>query len=171
MSDQPAFTGRYQVIAPTVNLGENVRLSSFINLYGCDIGDEVTIGAFVEVQSDVRIGRRAKVSSHTFVCSGVIIEDECFIGHGVMFTNDLRPRATTPDGDVQGTDDWELVRTRVGRRASIGSGATILAGVEIGEEAMIGAGAVVTRDVPPGMLAVGVPAEVVGPAPDTRDSP
>ena len=170
MMARSGFTGQYQVIAPSVNLGENVRLSSFVNLYGCDIGDDVTIGAFVEIQSDARIGHRTKVSSHTFVCSGVTVEEECFIGHGVMFTNDLAPRATTPDGGVQGPADWDLVATRVGRRASIGSGATILAGITIGEDAMVGAGAVVTRDVPPGMLAIGVPAKVVGPAPRTRST-
>ena len=163
-----AFTGEYQVIAPDVSLGRDVRLSSFVNLYGCEIGDGATIGAFVEVQRGVRIGRACKISSHTFVCEGVTIEDECFVGHGVMFTNDRTPRATRPDGSPQGPDDWKLVRTVVKRRASIGSGAIILAGVVIGEGAMVGAGAVVTHDVPDGALVVGMPARVAGQAPDMK---
>ena len=161
-----AFSGQYQVIAPDVELGEGVRLSSFINLYGCRIGSETTVGAFVEVQAGARIGARCKISSHTFVCEGVQIDDGCFVGHGVTFINDLHPRAVTAAGDVQRDSDWELVETRVGPGASIGSGATILGGVTIGAGAMVAAGAVVTRDIPAGMLAVGVPAQVVGPVSD-----
>ena len=159
-----SFQGQYQIIAPDVKLGENCRLSHCINLYGCEVGDEVTMGAFVEVQRGARIGDRAKVSSHTFVCEGVDIGPEVFVGHGVMFTNDLFPRATREDGTPQTSDDWELVHTKVGRRASIGSGATIVAGVTIGENAMVAAGAVVTKDVPAGKLVMGVPAKVVGEA-------
>ncbi len=167
MTERPApFSGSYQAISDDVQLGESVRLSSFINLYGCTIGDETLIGSFVEVQRGAAIGARCKISSHSFVCEGVTIEDEVFIGHGVMFINDLLPRSTAPDGRVKGAADWELERTIVRRRASIGSGATILAGVEVGEHALVGAGAVVTSDVPPGMLVVGVPARVVGPCPD-----
>lgn len=147
-------------IAPDVELGEGVRIFSFVNLYGCRIGDQTQVGAFVEIQRGASIGARCKVSSHTFICEGVTIEDECFIGHGVMFINDRRPRAVNPDGSLQGREDWTCESTRVGRRASIGSGATILSGVTIGEGAMVGAGAVVTHDVPPGKLAVGVPARV-----------
>ncbi len=160
--------GSHQAIADDVNLGDGVRLSSFINLYGCDIGDDTMIGAFVEVQRGARIGARCKVSSHSFVCEGITIEDECFIGHGVMFINDRTPRATTPNGALQTTDDWALLPTTVRRGASIGSGAVILGGVEIGSRSLVGAGAVVTRDVPPGMLAVGVPARVVGPVDDVE---
>jgi UDP-2-acetamido-3-amino-2,3-dideoxy-glucuronate N-acetyltransferase len=164
--ERAGITGEYQMIAPDVSLGRDVRLSSFVNLYGCEIGDCTTIGAFVEVQTGARIGSACKISSHTFVCEGVTIEDECFVGHGVMFTNDKTPRATRPDGRSQGPDDWTLERTVVKRRASIGSGATILAGVVIGEGAMVGAGAVVTHDVPDRALVVGVPGRIVGAAPD-----
>jgi len=160
------LAGSYQVIADDVTLGERVRLSSFINLYGCAIGDDTTIGAFVEIQRGAKIGERCKVSSHSFVCEGVTIEDECFIGHGVMFINDRVPRSTTPGGDLQIDGDWSLLTTTVRLGASIGSGAVILGGVEIGSNALVGAGAVVTRDVPPQMLAVGVPARVVGPVSD-----
>jgi UDP-2-acetamido-3-amino-2,3-dideoxy-glucuronate N-acetyltransferase len=149
-------------IAPDVELGEGVRIFSFVNLYGCRIGSQTQVGAFVEIQRGASIGARCKVSSHTFICEGVTIEDECFIGHGVMFINDRRPHAVNPDGSLQGREDWTCEPTRVGRRASIGSGATILSGVTIGEGAMVGAGAVVTHDVPPGKLAVGVPARVRG---------
>jgi UDP-2-acetamido-3-amino-2,3-dideoxy-glucuronate N-acetyltransferase len=147
-------------IAPDVELGDGVRIFSFVNLYGCRIGDGTQVGAFVEIQRGAAIGARCKISSHTFICEGVAIEDECFIGHGVMFINDRRPRAANPDGSLQGREDWTCESTRIGRRASIGSGATILCGVTIGEGAMVGAGAVVTHDVPPGKLAVGVPARV-----------
>lgn len=160
------FVANHQIIADDVELGEGVRLSSFINLYGCSIGDETTIGSFVEVQRGASIGARCKVSSHSFVCEGVTIEDGCFIGHGVMFINDLTPRATAPDGSIKGDTDWQLATTIVHSGASIGTGATILGGVEIGAGALVGAGAAVTKDVPAGMLVVGVPARAVGPAPE-----
>ncbi|MDO8607344.1 MAG: acyltransferase [Phaeospirillum sp.] len=155
-------------IAPSVSLGCNVRIfqPDLVNLYGCVIGDNTKIGAFVEIQKGVVVGQSCKISSHSFLCEGVTVEDEVFIGHGVMFTNDLFPRATNPDGSQQTEADWHVVPTMVGRRASIGSNATILAGVTIGAGAMIGAGAVVTRDVPDHAVAVGNPARVVG---DARD--
>jgi acetyltransferase-like isoleucine patch superfamily enzyme len=145
-------------VAADVRLGKDVRLAPFVNLYGCSVGDETVIGAFVEVQCDVAIGRRCKISSHSFVCSGVEIEDEVFVGHGVVFINDRQPRATNPHGASKKAGEWTLERTHVRRRASIGSGAVILCGIEIGERAMVGAGAVVTHDVPAGALVVGVPA-------------
>jgi UDP-2-acetamido-3-amino-2,3-dideoxy-glucuronate N-acetyltransferase len=148
-------------IGPEVELGDDVRIVCFVNLYGCSIGDGTQIGAFVEVQRGARIGRRCKISSHTFVCEGVTIEDECFVGHGVMFINDRRPAAVNDDGSLKGRDDWSCEPTRVGRRASIGSGAVILGGVTIGEGALVGAGAVVTHDVGPGETVVGVPARVL----------
>jgi UDP-2-acetamido-3-amino-2,3-dideoxy-glucuronate N-acetyltransferase len=148
-------------IAPDVVLGRNVRLYAFVNLYGCTIGDESRIGTFVEVQKGVRIGRRVKISSHTFICEGVTIEDEVFVGHGVMFINDRYPRATGDSGRLQTEDDWECIPTLVKRGASIGSNATILCGVTIGEGAIVGAGAVVTHDVPPGSIAAGNPARVI----------
>ncbi len=155
------FAANFQMIGDDVVVGRDVRLSSFINLYGCEIGDETTIGSFVEVQRGATIGARCKISSHTFVCGGVTIEDGVFVGHGVTFINDLHPRATRPDGSVQTADDWQLTTTRVRKGASIGSGATILGGVEIGEGALIGAGALVSVDIPNAMLAVGVPARIV----------
>jgi len=157
---------QFSIIAPNVKLGRDVRLYGFVNLYGCEIGDESRIGTFVEIQKGVTIGRRVKISSHTFVCEGVTIEDEAFIGHGVMFTNDRYPRAANPDGSPQTEADWQVVPTRVRRGASIGSNATILCGVTIGEGAIVGAGAVVTRDVPAGAIVAGVPARVRRPAPD-----
>lgn len=160
------FRGEYQLIAPDVELGADVRLSSFINLYGCRIGEETTIGAFVEIQAGAVVGARCKIGSHTFVCDGVTIEDGCFVGHGVTFINDRNPRAVTGEGAVQVDSDWEKLTTRVGRGASIGSGATIMAGVTIGAGALVAAAAMVTRDVPAGMMAVGVPARIVGEAPD-----
>jgi acetyltransferase-like isoleucine patch superfamily enzyme len=166
MAAPGSFAADFQMISDDVDLGRNVRLSSFVNLYGCTIGDETTIGSFVEVQRGASIGARCKISSHTFVCAGVTIEDGCFVGHGVTFINDLQPRATKPDGDVQTDDDWELVTTVVRSGASIGSGATILGGVEIGHGALIGAGALVSRDVPDAMLAVGLPARITGPVAD-----
>lgn len=148
-------------IAPDVRMGQGVRVYAFVNLYGCTIGDETRIGTFVEIQKNAVIGRRCKISSHTFVCEGVVIEDEAFIGHGVMFINDRDPRATNEDGSAQTEADWAVVPTRVGRRASIGSGAVIMCGVTIGEGALVGAGAVVTRDVPAGTVVVGNPARVL----------
>ena len=154
-------------VAESVQLGENVRIfhPSLVNLYGCTIGDESKIGAFVEVQKNAFIGARCKISSHTFICEGVMIEDEVFVGHGVMFTNDLFPRAANSDGSLQTEADWEVVKTLVKRGASIGSNATIIAGVTIGEYALVGAGAVVTKDVPPYAIVTGVPARIAG---DTR---
>jgi len=151
-------------VADSVVLGRNVSIfqPTLVNLYGCTIGDETKIGAFVEVQKNASIGARCKISSHTFVCEGVTIEDEVFIGHGVMFTNDRHPRATNPDGRLQTEADWAVEPTRVGRRASIGSNATILCGITIGEGALVGAGAVVNKDVPDYAIVAGVPARVVG---------
>jgi acetyltransferase-like isoleucine patch superfamily enzyme len=148
-------------IAPDVKLGKDVRLAKFINLYGCEIGDETKIGAFVEIQKNAAVGRRCKISSHTFICEGVTIEDHVFIGHGVVFINDSYPRATTADGSLQTESDWKVERTLVKSGASIGSGATILANVTIGERAIIGAGAVVTRDIPPDSIVAGNPARVL----------
>lgn len=147
-------------IAPDVVLGRDVAIHAFVNLYGCEIGDESKIGTFVEIQKGVRIGKRVKVSSHTFICEGVTVEDEVFIGHGVMFINDRYPRSTTSDGDLQTEANWQVVPTLVKRGASIGSNATILCGVTIGERAIVGAGAVVTRDVAPDTIVAGVPARV-----------
>jgi UDP-2-acetamido-3-amino-2,3-dideoxy-glucuronate N-acetyltransferase len=141
-----------------VSFGEGVIVNAFTNLYGCAIGDETRIGPFVEIQRGVTVGARCKISSHTFICTGVEIEDEVFVGHGVVFVNDRFPRATTDDGRLQTDDDWTVMRVLVRRRASIGSGAVILGGVEIGEHAVVGAGAVVTRDVAPGAVVVGSPA-------------
>lgn len=143
-----------------VRLGRDVRIFSFVNAYGCEIGDESRVGAFVEIQKNVRIGKRCKISSHSFLCEGVTIEDNVFIGHGVMFTNDKFPRATRGDGTPQTEDDWVVVPILVKRRASIGSGVTIIAGVTIGEDAIVGAGAVVTKDVPPRTIVAGVPSKV-----------
>jgi len=148
-------------IAPDVKLGRNTRVFCFANLYGCTVGDDTKIGAFVEIQKNAHIGSRCKISSHTFICEGVTIEDECFIGHGVMFTNDKFPRATATGGALQTEADWTVIPTRICRGASIGSGAVIICGVTIGEGAMIGAGAVVTRDVPPGATVAGVPARAM----------
>lgn len=155
-------------VSDSVKLGRDVRIfnPSLVNLYGCTVGDESRIGAFVEVQKNSWIGARCKVSSHTFICEGVTIEDEVFIGHGVMFTNDIYPRATNVDGSAQSEADWKVVETRVCKRASIGSNATILAGITIGEGALVGAGAVVLKDVPPFAIVAGVPARIIG---DTRN--
>ena len=150
-------------VGKDVQLGRDVRIfhADLVNLYGCSVGDETRIGTFVEIQAGAKIGSRCKISSHAFICEGVTIEDEVFIGHGVMFTNDRFPRATTEDGRLQGAADWKVEVTRVGRRASIGSNATILCGVTIGKGATVGAGAVVTRDVPPGAVVAGVPARTM----------
>jgi UDP-2-acetamido-3-amino-2,3-dideoxy-glucuronate N-acetyltransferase len=158
-------------VAPDVKLGRDVRLFAFVNLYGCEIGDESKIGTFVEIQKGVRIGRRVKVSSHTFICEGVTIEDECFIGHGVMFTNDKYPRSANADGGLQTEADWQVVPTLIRRGASIGSNATILCGVTVGERAIVGAGSVVTKDVPAGAVVAGVPARVLRSAPDVEGLP
>ncbi|MBR0830187.1 N-acetyltransferase [Bradyrhizobium manausense] len=156
-------------ITKDVKLGRDVRIfhPDLVNLYGCAVGDESRIGTFVEIQAGAKIGARCKISSHTFICEGVTIEDEVFVGHGVMFTNDKYPKATTADGRPQLASDWTLQRTHVGRRASIGSNATILCGVTIGEGASVGAGAVVTKDIPPGAIVAGVPARVLSAAQDT----
>jgi acetyltransferase-like isoleucine patch superfamily enzyme len=151
----------YVCIAPDVKLGKDVKLAKFINLYGCDVGDETKIGAFVEIQKNARVGRRCKISSHTFICEGVTIEDQVFVGHGVMFINDSYPRATTASGELQTAADWRVETTVVKKGASIGSGATVLCNVTIGERAIVGAGSVVTRDVPPDTIVVGNPARVL----------
>ncbi len=148
-------------ISPDVRLGRDVKIYAFVNLYGCEIGDESKIGTFVEIQKGAKIGKRVKVSSHSFICEGVTIEDEVFIGHGVMFINDRYPRATTEGGAIQSEADWKLEQTLVKRRASIGSNATILCGVTIGENAVVGAGSVVTRDVPDRAVVAGNPARVL----------
>jgi acetyltransferase-like isoleucine patch superfamily enzyme len=152
-------------IAPDVKLGKGVRLSKFINLYGCEIGDETKIGAFVEIQKNAKVGRRCKVSSHTFICEGVAIEDNVFIGHSVTFINDSYPRATTPDGELQTESDWRVEATVVKRGASIGSGATVLSKVIVGENSIVGAGSVVTHDVPPNVIVAGNPAKILRPVP------
>jgi acetyltransferase-like isoleucine patch superfamily enzyme len=151
-------------IASDVIIGPGVRIfqPDLVNLYGCTIGAETKVGAFVEIQKNASIGERCKISSHSFICEGVTIEDECFVGHGVIFTNDVYPRAVNDDGSPQTEADWKVVKTVVKKRASIGSNATILAGVTIGESALIGAGAVVTRDVPSFAIVAGVPARVIG---------
>ncbi len=148
-------------VAPNVKLGRDVRLAPFVNLYGCQVGDETKIGAFVEVQKGASIGKRCKISSHTFVCEGVTIEDHVFVGHGVTFVNDTYPRATTEDGELQTEKDWKVETTLVKKGASIGSGATILSKLVIGEHAIVGAGAVVTRDVPPRAVVAGNPAKLL----------
>ena len=148
-------------IAPNVKLGRDVKIYAYVNLYGCEIGDESKIGTFVEIQKGVTIGRRVKVSSHTFICEGVTIEDGVFIGHSVIFINDRYPRAVTEDGELQTEADWECTPTLVRRGASIGSNATILCGLTIGEEAIVGAGSVVTHDVPPRTIVAGNPAHII----------
>jgi UDP-2-acetamido-3-amino-2,3-dideoxy-glucuronate N-acetyltransferase len=149
-----------QQIAPSVKLGKDVRIFGFTNLYGCEIGDETKVGTFVEIQKGAKIGKRCKISSHSFICEGVMIEDEVFVGHNVTFINDLFPRATT-DGQLQTEADWKCISTLVKKGASIGSSATILCGITIGEGAMIGAGSVVTKDVPAGAVVAGNPAKVI----------
>ena len=154
-------TNDFLSIAPDVRLGENVKLARFINLYGCTIGDNTKIGAFVEIQKNAVIGKNCKISSHTFVCEGVAIEDNVFIGHGVMFINDSYPRATSTSGQLQTEAGWKVERTFVKKGVSIGSGATILANVTIGENSLVGAGSVVTKDVPPNAIVAGNPARIL----------
>jgi len=154
-------TAEFARISPDVKLGNDVRIYAFVNLYGCEVGDESRIGTFVEIQKGAKIGKRVKVSSHTFICEGVTIEDEVFIGHGVMFINDKYPRATTTDGNSQTEEDWECIPTRIEKGASIGSNATILCGVTVGEYAIVGAGSVVTHDVPPKAVVAGNPAHLI----------
>jgi len=151
----------YVCIAPDVKLGRDVKLSKFINLYGCEVGDESKIGAFVEIQKNASVGKRCKISSHTFICEGVTIEDNVFIGHGVMFINDSYPRSTAADGSLQTEADWKVERTVIKKGASIGSGATILAKTTVGENAIVGAGSVVTKDVPANSIVAGNPARVL----------
>jgi acetyltransferase-like isoleucine patch superfamily enzyme len=151
----------YLCIAPDVKLGKNVKLSKFINLYGCEVGDETKVGAFVEIQKNASIGKRCKISSHTFICEGVVIEDNVFIGHAVTFINDSYPRATTTEGGLQTEADWKVERTVIKKGASIGSGSTILSKTTVGENAIVGAGSVVTRDVPANSIVAGNPAKVL----------
>src|SRR5205809_7859930 len=158
---EPVNQSAFRRIAPDVRLGKNVIVHSFVNLYGCQIGDDTRIGPFVEIQKNVSVGARCKISSHSFLCEGVTIEDEVFVGHGVMFINDRDPRATAPGGKPQTEADWKVVPTRVCKGASIGSGAVIMAGVTIGAGALVGAGAVVTRDVGANSVVAGVPARLM----------
>lgn len=151
----------YRCVNEDVKLGKDVRLAPFVNLYGCEVGEETKIGAFVEIQKNAKVGRRCKISSHTFVCEGVVIEDQVFVGHNVAFINDSYPRATAGDGRLQTEQDWKVEPTRVKKGASIGSGATILANVTIGENAIVGAGSVVTKDVAPDTIVAGNPARVL----------
>ncbi|MGN6552580.1 MAG: acyltransferase [Verrucomicrobiota bacterium] len=153
-----------------MKIGKGTRIFGFTNLYGCEIGEDSKIGTFVEIQKGARIGNRCKVSSHTFICEGVTLEDEVFIGHGVMFTNDLYPRATAESGGLQTEADWTCIPTLVKRGASIGSGATLLCGITIGEKAIIGAGSVVTKDVPPGVIVAGNPARVMKMIPKSNEA-
>ena len=152
---------KYKQVSPDVTVGKNVKLSNFINLYGCSIGDNTKVGPFVEIQKNASIGNNCKIQSHTFICEGVTIEDNVFIGHGVIFTNDTYPRSTNPDGSLQTEADWKVEYTAVKRGASIGSGATILANLTIGEGALVGAGSVVTKDVPPETIVAGNPARII----------
>ena len=152
---------QYQCIAPDVQLGKGVKFSKFINLYGCEVGDHTKIGAFVEIQKNAKVGKNCKISSHTFICEGVIIEDNVFVGHGVTFINDSYPRATTLEGELQTEQDWKVEPTLVKKGASIGSGATILSNLVIGENALVGAGSVVTRDVPDHAIVAGNPAKLL----------
>src|SRR5579862_6830677 len=151
----------YVALGKNVRLGRDVKLSKFINLYGCEVGDETKIGAFVEIQKNATVGKRCKISSHTFICEGVRIEDNVFIGHSVTFINDSYPRATTSDGDLQTGADWKVERTLIKKGASIGSGTTLLSNVVVGENAIVGAGSVVTKDVPPNSIVAGNPAKVL----------
>jgi acetyltransferase-like isoleucine patch superfamily enzyme len=148
-------------IAPDVKLGQDVKVYDFVNLYGCEIGDNTRIGTFVEIQKGAKIGRNCKIQSHTFICEGVTIEDDVFISHNVTFINDVFPRATTPEGNMVGENDWVCIPTHIRKGATIGSSVTLLCGVTVGEGAMVGAGSVVTKDVPAGTIAVGNPARIV----------
>jgi len=148
-------------VSEDVKLGKGVKLSKFINLYGCEVGDDTKIGAFVEIQKNASVGKRCKISSHTFICEGVTIEDNVFIGHGVTFTNDTYPRATTPDGSLQTEEDWHVERTLIKQGASIGSGATILPNITVGEQAIVGAGSVVTKNVAAHSIVAGNPARLI----------
>jgi acetyltransferase-like isoleucine patch superfamily enzyme len=161
MTDDKSSSQKYLCVAPDVKLGKDVKLAQFINLYGCEVGDETKIGAFVEIQKNSRVGRRCKISSHTFICEGVTIEDNVFVGHGVTFINDMFPRAATASGELQTEKDWKVEPTLVKKGASIGSGSTILANVVVGEGALVGAGSVVTRDVPDQAVVAGNPARVL----------
>ena len=152
---------KFVSISDDVELGKNVKIYNFVNLYGCQIGDNTKIGTFVEIQKGATIGKNCKISSHTFICEGVHIEDNCFIGHNVTFINDKYPRATNPDGEMQTEEDWECIPTYVRRGSSIGSSATLLCGITVGENAIVGAGSVVTKDVPPNCTVAGVPAKVI----------
>jgi len=158
----------YCCIAPDVKFGKGVKLSKFINLYGCEVGDDTKIGAFVEIQKNARVGRRCKISSHTFICEGVTIEDNVFVGHNVTFINDSYPRATAADGALQTENDWKVEMTVVKQGASIGSGSTILSNVTIGENSIVGAGSVVTRNVPANRIVAGSPARILRPVPGTE---
>ena len=162
----------FQKIAPDVKFGRNVRIHGFVNLYGCEIGDDVKIGTFVEIQKGARIGNRCKISSHTFICEGVTLEDEVFVGHNVTFINDRYPQATNKNGALQTEADWKCIGTRVKRGASIGSSATLLCGITVGENAVIGAGSVVTKDVPSGTVVAGNPARPLkNKSPETHRRP
>lgn len=161
---------KYQNIADNVKLGKNVKIYDFVNLYGCEIGDDAKIGAFVEIQAGAKIGRHCKISSHTFICAGVTIEDGVFVGHNVTFINDRYPRATTEDGKLQTEKDWACLSTLVRRGASIGSSATLLCGITVGENAIVGAGSVLTKDVPPNTIVAGNPARVIREIPQEKSS-
>lgn len=152
---------KYQNITPDVKLGKNVTIRNFVNLYGCEIGDNTEIGTFVEIQKGAKIGKNCKISSHSFICTGVNIQDEVFIGHNVIFINDKYPRSTTRSGELQTNNDWELLLTNVGFRVSIGSGSVILCDVNIGDNSIIGAGSVVTKDVPPNTIVAGNPSKII----------
>lgn len=161
----------WNCIADDVKLGANVRLSKFINLYGCQVGDDTKIGAFVEIQKNATVGSRCKISSHTFICEGVVIEDNVFIGHSVTFINDSYPRATAGDGKLQTEADWKVERTVIRKGASIGSGATVLSDITIGENAIVGAGSVVTKDVPPNSIVAGNPARILRYIEESKEDP